>query len=38
MNSAIDSMRNGEFEKSKDILREANAVYDGDNLGFYYLV
>jgi len=37
MNSAIDSMRNGEFEKSKDILREANAVYDGDNLGFYYL-
>ncbi|NIM48212.1 MAG: tetratricopeptide repeat protein [Gemmatimonadales bacterium] len=37
MNQAIDSLRVGAFEGSKDLLRAANAIHDKDNLGFYYL-
>lgn len=37
INEAIDSLRTGAFANSKDLLRMANAIYQGDNIGFYYL-
>lgn len=37
INTAIDSLRAGAFQGAVKFLREANALYDGNNLGFYYL-
>ncbi len=37
VNAGIDSMRNGSFEGAKDEFRKANAVYEKDNIAFFYL-
>ncbi len=37
VNAGIDSMRGGEYEGAKDEFRRANAVYQDDNIAFFYL-
>lgn len=37
INGAVDAMRVGDFDSAKVMLRKANAIYRGDNLGFYYM-
>ncbi len=37
INEAIDSLRIGAYASTKELLRKANAIYQKDNIGFYYL-
>jgi tetratricopeptide (TPR) repeat protein len=37
INGAVDTLRAGDFEAAKDMLRRANELKDNDNVGFYYL-
>lgn len=37
INRAVDTLRAGDFDAAKEILREANRLDQSENVGFYYL-
>lgn len=37
VNQAVDSINAGQLDAAKALLRQANAIYDEDNVAFYYL-